>query len=145
MATPSSRPKSAAWAGPRASVDVEGEVARIVTAPDRQLAQRVRPLRTNDAPDAGGRLLDAEPEGTSDLLFDGRGGGAPVERHAATEERDCADDAQHQIGVSDGHPFPPRAGNRRVRGWHPRWRGRPPTVRCARLAIETPPAPMTRI
>src|SRR5829696_5035161 len=88
--------------GSGSAIGHHGEAAGIVAALERGLADEIRHLSVDDAPDAR-RGCDhiASEERTRDPLLDGGGGKVRAKRHATAKEPVGRDVAEHDVGVGD--------------------------------------------
>ena len=100
--------------------DDEGELARVVAAPDGDEAHGIGHVRVGDLDDGARSLGGVEPERPDDVLLDRLGRGLGVEGHRADERR--AEPSEHDVRVRVGRLRPaapvarrPGVGARRLR------------------------------
>ncbi|SLH35736.1 Uncharacterised protein [Mycobacteroides abscessus subsp. abscessus] len=86
-----------------AAVGVEDEVARVVAATDRQLAERVGHACVDYFADTCGRIDHADAQRLGDLGADCFLSGGLVDRHPAAEEVVRVDDTEHDVGIGNRH------------------------------------------
>ena len=130
--------------GTGAAISEQHKVARIVAAPDRHLAQRVRHMAIHHAANAGGCGFDAHAERLGDLLADCRRRSVEIKLHAATEEIVRVENAKDQVRVGDGGELATAAVADRTRHGAGAVGSHPQETRL-HAGMEPPPAPMARI
>ena len=88
--------------GTRPAEGAEYEVAGVVTALDRQLANSRRHRSVDDANHALRCLFDGKAKWVGQLVVDGAACRLRIDLHVPAEKRSCRQTTEHEIGIGDG-------------------------------------------